>query len=146
MNIPNPSTPKLVTPWLRLPGPNGEIILKPGLPVIEAEEIGTREAAKILSLSQRRVASGLTCASRASSSTRPRPGGVPRPQTWRTISYKAGGGYATETERDAELKPSRVWTTINYQLTINFYQIDSSAQSPYILGAKFFKLYEKYQK
>jgi hypothetical protein len=47
--------PKFTTPWLRVPGPNGEYILKPGKPVIEEDEIGTREAGVILGLSQRRV-------------------------------------------------------------------------------------------
>ena len=48
-------SPKLITPWIRVPGLNGEFILKPGKPVFEEEEIGTREAARLLGLSQRRV-------------------------------------------------------------------------------------------
>lgn len=47
--------PRLVTPLIRIPLPDGGFILKPGQPVFEEEEIGTRAAAQILGLSQRRV-------------------------------------------------------------------------------------------
>ncbi len=53
---PSPSpTPPSVTPWIRVPQPDGTFILKPGRPDLEEEEIGTRAAAQLLGLSQRRV-------------------------------------------------------------------------------------------
>src|ERR1700722_18049539 len=50
-----PPAPYCVTPWIRIPLPDGTFILKPGRPVAEEEEIGTFAAAQLLGLSQRRV-------------------------------------------------------------------------------------------
>jgi hypothetical protein len=40
---------------VKIPQPDGSILMRPGRPIVEEDEIGTREAAKILGLSQRRV-------------------------------------------------------------------------------------------
>lgn len=51
-----PTTPPtLVTPWVRIPQPDGSYLLRPGKPIVEEEEIGTAEMAKILGVSQRRA-------------------------------------------------------------------------------------------
>lgn len=47
--------PVLMTPWVRVPQPNGDVLLKAGKPVVLEDEIGTREAARILGLNQRTV-------------------------------------------------------------------------------------------
>jgi hypothetical protein len=49
--------PTVQTPWLKLPQPDGSIVLRPGKPLVLGEEIGSAEAARILGLSQRRVQS-----------------------------------------------------------------------------------------
>lgn len=52
---PAAAPPVCVTSWVRLPLPNGEFLMRPGKPVMLEEEIGTREAAALLKVSQRTV-------------------------------------------------------------------------------------------
>ncbi len=52
-NSPAAPLPVLSTPWVKVPQPNGEILMRPGKPVSIPEEIGTREASQILGVAQR---------------------------------------------------------------------------------------------
>jgi hypothetical protein len=47
--------PQIVQSWMKQHQADGSIIYRPGTPVELADEIGTREAAKICGLSQRRI-------------------------------------------------------------------------------------------
>jgi hypothetical protein len=49
--------PKVSVTTLVIPQANGEFLVKVGKPVVLPDEIGTREAARILGLSQRQVQS-----------------------------------------------------------------------------------------
>lgn len=47
--------PEIIIPTIRIPLPNGEILLRPGKPILAEPEIGVTEAAKLLGMSRRWV-------------------------------------------------------------------------------------------
>lgn len=47
------AAPQVRTPWLKVPQGDGSILLVPGKPVVMEDEVGTREAAGLLGVSQR---------------------------------------------------------------------------------------------
>jgi hypothetical protein len=47
--------PEVMIPAIRIPQPDGSLLIKPGKPVVLEEHISTVEAAKILGMSQRWV-------------------------------------------------------------------------------------------
>ena len=49
------SSPAFAVATVKVPQPDGSVLLKPGKPVLADEEIGTAEAARFLCLSQRTV-------------------------------------------------------------------------------------------
>jgi len=49
------TTPRFRIPWVRIPQPDGSILIRPGKPIVEPEEIGTPEFAQLTGLSIRRV-------------------------------------------------------------------------------------------
>lgn len=49
------TAPGIMTSWVRIPQPNGDVLLRPGKPVATEEEISTLEASRILGVSPRTV-------------------------------------------------------------------------------------------
>lgn len=47
--------PEIVIPFTKIPQPNGDILIRPGKPVVVEEMIGTSEAARLLGMSRRWV-------------------------------------------------------------------------------------------